>query len=543
MDAKEIKHLPAAEALLHADGLKHVEIEKPFIAIANSFNEITPGHIHLRKLVEHVKRGVREAGAIPFEFNTIGVCDGIAMGHTGMKYSLPSRETIADSIEEMVRAHGVFAGIVFIAACDKNIPGHLKAAARLNLPSVFVTAGPMAPGYYKGKKIGVKAAFEARAQLELGKISKEEYQKIVCCACPGAGTCSGLYTANSMAAVTEALGLSLPMCATALALSKEKEKIAYESGKLIVQLVKNGLKARNVMTEQAFENSLRLDIAIGASTNTMLHVPDIAKEAGYSFDLRRINELSETTPNLVRLDPSSDYFMDDLHLAGGIPAVMAELKSKGLIHNTTTVEGKMFDRLYGFAEVKNKEVIRPIENPYSKEGGIAVLYGNLAEQGSVVKTSGISSEFPKVFEGKAAVFDSEEQANDFIAKGKVQKGSVIVIRFEGPVGGPGMREMLYPTAAISGLDLDNDVALITDGRFSGATKGACIGHVMPEAALGGNIAVVKNGDKIRIDLDKGRIDLLISKDELAKRKKGLKIKLRELPNGVLKNFRKRFIRE
>tara|TARA_Y100000310_G_scaffold338215_1_gene427252 strand:- start:1927 stop:3555 length:1629 start_codon:yes stop_codon:yes gene_type:complete len=542
MKSSEIKHLPAAESLLHADGLKEEEIDKPFIAIANSFNEITPGHIHLRELVEYVKIGIKEAGGIPFEFNTIGVCDGIAMGHQGMKYSLPSRETIADSIEEMVRSHGVFSGIVFIAACDKNIPGHLKAAARLNLPSAFVSAGAMKAGLYNGKKIGVKAAFEARAQLELGKISKEEYKKIVCNACPGAGTCSGLYTANSMAVVTEALGLSLPRCGTALALSKEKQELAHQTGKLILDLVKQDIKARDIMTEQAFENALRLDMAVGASTNTMLHVPDIAKEAGFEFDLNKLNELSESTPNLVKLDPSADYFIEDLHEAGGIPAVMAELKLKGLIHNTTTIEGKMFDRLLE-AKIKNKEVIRPIENPYSKTGGIAVLYGNLAEQGSVIKTSGINKEFPRVFEGKAVVFDSEEEANKFIADGKVEKEMVLVIRFEGAAGGPGMREMLYPTASISGLGLDNDVALITDGRFSGATHGACIGHVAPEAALGGNIALVNNGDKIKIDLNKRRIDLLVDDAEMQKRRKKLKIELKDAPEGVLKNFRKKFIED
>ena len=543
MKPSEIKRLPAAAALLHADGLREEEMQLPFIAIANSFNEITPGHIHLNKLGEAVKKGVREAGAIPFEFHTIAICDGIAMGHSGMHYSLPSRETIADSIEEMVKAHGVFSGIVFIAGCDKNIPGHLKAAARLNLPSVFVTAGPMAAGVYNGKKIGVKAAFEAKARLERGKITEQEYQQIVCSACPGAGTCSGLYTANSMACVTEALGLSLPMCATTAALDPEKEKIAFESGKLIASLVKKGITARNIMTRDAFENAFRLDMAIGASTNTMLHLPDIASEAGFKFDLNRINELSDSTPNLVRLDPASNFFMDDLHRAGGIPAVMAELRLKGLLHNALAVEGKLFDRLLG-AKINDKEVIRPIETPYSKTGGIAVLYGNLAEQGAIIKTSGISPEFPIVFEGKAAVFDSEEEASAFIAKGKVQPSSVIVIRYEGPIGGPGMREMLYPTAGISGLGLDNEVALITDGRFSGATKGACIGHVMPEAALGGNIALVRNGDKIKIDLNKKRIDLLASEKELKKRKAEWKkkFKLKELPSGVLRDYRMRFLK-
>ncbi len=542
MGPEEIKKLPAAASLLYADGLKQEEMNRPFIAIANSFNEITPGHIHLNKLGEAAKKGIREAGGIPFEFHTIAVCDGIAMGHEGMKLSLPSRETIADSIEEMVASHGVFAGVVFIAGCDKNAPGHLKAAARLNLPSVFVSAGPMAAGLYQGKKVGVKAAFEAKARLENKKISEEEYQKIVCSACPGPGTCAGLYTANSMACITEALGLSLPMCATTAALDKEKQRIAFESGKLVVELVKRGLTARKIMTEGAFENALRLDMAIGASTNTMLHVPDIAKEAGFEFDLNRINELSENTPNLVKLDPSSNYFMEDLHAAGGIPAVMAELKLKGLVQNTQTVEGKMFDRLIN-AKVKNKEVIRPIERPYSKSGGISILYGNLAEKGSVIKTSGISPEFPNVFEGKAAVFDSEEQANGFIAEGKVEKGSVIVIRYEGPIGGPGMREMLYPTAGISGLGLDPYVALITDGRFSGATHGASIGHVAPEAAVGGNLALVQNGDRIKIDLPKRRIDLLVDAKELEKRREEWRksFKLKYLPEGVLRNYRRRFL--
>ncbi|MBN2067979.1 MAG: dihydroxy-acid dehydratase [Candidatus Diapherotrites archaeon] len=542
MKPEEIKKLPAAASLLYADGLKQDDMKKPFIAVANSFNEITPGHIHLNKLGEAVKKGIRGAGAIPFEFHTIAVCDGIAMGHEGMKLSLPSRETIADSIEEMVSGHGVFQGIVFIAGCDKNIPGHLKAAARLNLPSVFISAGPMAAGHYKGKKIGVKAAFEAKAQLENNKISQEEYQKIVCSACPGAGTCSGLYTANSMACVTEALGLSLSYCATTAALDPAKEKIALETGKLIAGLVKKGIRAKDIMTEKAFENALRLDMAIGASTNTMLHVPDIAKEAGFEFDLNRINELSEATPNLVKLDPSAPYFMEDLHAAGGIPAVMAELKLKGLIHNTRAVDASIFERLLN-AKTKDEGVIRPIENPYSKTGGIAVLYGNLAEQGSIIKTSGISPEFPKVFEGNAVAFDSEDEANEFIAKGKVQKGSVIVIRYEGPVGGPGMREMLYPTAGISGLGLDTEVALITDGRFSGATHGASIGHVAPEAAVGGNLALVRDGDKVKIDLEKRKIDLLVDSKELAARKVQWKktFKLKELPNGVLLNYRKRFL--
>jgi dihydroxy-acid dehydratase len=544
LDATQIKNLPAARALLFADGLKQEEISKPFVAIANSFNEITPGHIHLRELAEKVKQGVREAGAIPLEFNTIGVCDGIAMGHDGMKYSLPSRETIADSIEEMVLAHGIFAGIVFIAACDKNIPANLKAAARLNLPSIFVTAGPMKAGFYKGKKIGVKAAFEARAQLEQEKISEAEYNEIVCSACPGAGTCAGLYTANSMACVTEALGLSLPGCATALALSEEKKQIAFNSGKLIVELVKKNVCALDILTKKAFENALRVDMAIGASTNTILHIPDIAKEAGFDFDLKKINSFSDSTPNLVKLNPASDFFMEDFHEAGGVSAVLAELKKAGILQDTSTVESTMFARIQK-AEIKNSGVIRSLENSYNKQGGIAILFGNLAEQGAVIKTSGIAQEFPRVFEGKAIVFDSEEETTAFLSKEKIPKQSVIVIRYEGMIGGPGMREMLYPTAAISGLGLDKDIALLTDGRFSGATKGACIGHIMPEAALCGNIALVKNSDKVVIDLNKKTINVLLGKQEIAKRKKQWQktFKLKKLPVGILKSYRETIIKK
>lgn len=539
MKPEKIKELPAARALLHADGIQKEDMGKHFIAVVNSFNEITPGHIHLNRLSQRVKEAVRMEAGIPLEFNTIGLCDGIAMGHEGMKYSLPSRETIADSIEEMIKGHGIFEGIVFVAACDKNLPGHLIAAARLNLPSIFVTAGAMQPGKYKGKNIGVKAAFEAKAQLEKGKISKEEYEEIVCSACPGAGTCSGLYTANSMACLTEALGLSLKGCATIHANDLAKEEIAFESGKRIMQLVKENLRAKDIMTEKAFENAIRVDMAIGASTNTILHIPDIARAAGYRFDLKKINRLSKETPNLVKLDPSSDYFMIDLHNAGGIPAVMAELNKKELIHNTKTVDGMLFDRLKN-TKNKNPKVIRPADNPYSKEGGIAILYGNLAEEGAVIKEAGVDESL-RVFEGKAKVFDSEEGATEFIDNEKIEKGTVIVIKYEGKIGGPGMREMLYPTASISGLGLDKGVALVTDGRFSGATKGLCIGHVEPEAARGGNIALVKNRDKIKIDLNKNRIDLLVSEKELKARRKKLKIKLRELPEGVLKNYRRRFL--
>jgi dihydroxy-acid dehydratase len=539
MNTKQVKDLPAARCLLYADGIPESEMEKPFIAVVNSFNEVNPGHIHLQKLGAKVKEGIRLACGVPLEFHTIAVCDGIAMGHTGMKYSLPSRETIADSIEEMICGHGIFEGAVFIASCDKNLPGHLKAAARINLPSIFVTGGPMMPGQYGERRLGVKAAFEARSQFERNVISRAEYEELVKRTCPGAGSCSGLYTANSMACVTEALGLSLKYCATVHALDPVKEDLAFTSGQQIMQLVQTGQRVSDIVTPKTIENALRVDMAIGASTNTLLHVPDFAAELGYAFDLNEIERLNSTTPNLARLNPATELYMIDLHHAGGIPAVMGELQKNQLLSNTSTIDGKLFDRIAG-EHTKDATVIRPIENPYSTTGGLAVLYGNLAEEGAVIKEAAVSPNFPRVFCGKALVFDSEEATNKYFAAQEVAKGSVIVIRYEGKVGGPGMREMLYPTSAISGLGLDEDVALITDGRFSGASKGPCIGHIQPEAALGGNIALVKNGDPIQIDLDNRRIDLLIEKSELDRRRTKLQIHLTSLPQGVLKNYRRMF---
>lgn len=540
MKPDKVKELPAARSLLYADGLAKEEMKKPFIAVVNSFNEITPGHIHLNRIGKKVKDGIRAAGGIPLEFHTISICDGIAMGHEGMKYSLPSRETIADSVEEMVAGHGVFEGAVFIASCDKCLPGHLKAAARLDLPSVFITGGPMYPGQIKGKNIDVKQSFEAKAQFDRKKISKEEYEDIICASCPGAGSCAGLFTANSMACVTEALGLSLTNCATTHALDPEKEELAYETGKKVMELVKSNTTARHIMTQEAFENALRVDIAIGASTNTLLHVPDIASECGFEFDLERINKMSDETPNLTKISPSSEHRMIDLHNAGGIKAVMAELAKKKLLHNTETVEGNLFNLL---KDAKNKDTnaIRPIDNPYSEHGGIAIMRGNLAEEGAVIKTAGVDPEVGDVFEGKAKCFDSEEKVNEFLGKGSPEKGTVLVIRYEGRIGGPGMREMLYPTSAISGLGLDKEVALITDGRFSGATKGISIGHVEPEAAKGGNIALVKDGDKIKIDLANKRIDLMVSGEELKGRRAKFRYELPELPRGTLGNYRSRIL--
>ncbi len=437
----------------------------------------------------------------------------------------------------MIAGHGIFEGAIFIASCDKNLPGHLLASARLNLPSIFVTGGPMMPGKYGDRRLGVKAAFEARSQHERGRISREEYEELVRNTCPGAGSCAGLYTANSMACVTEALGLSLKMCASTHAIDPAKEKMAFESGRRIMALVREGVRVSDVVTEESIENALRVDMAIGASTNTLLHVPDFAEELGFKFDLSKIDRLNATTPNLVRLNPATELYMIDLHKAGGVPAVMGELHKRGLIHNTLTVDGMLFDRLIGEG-TRDEQVIRPVERPYSKTGGLAVLYGNLAEEGAVIKEAAVSKNFPRVFTGKARVFDSEEEVDDYLSKEEVEKGTIIVICYEGKVGGPGMREMLYPTSAISGLGLDEDVALITDGRFSGASKGPCIGHVQPEAALGGNIALVKNGDMIRIDLDRKRVDLMIGKEELERRRKGFRAKLKKLPPGALRSYRR-----
>lgn len=536
MDPKEVKQLPAAQCLLYADGVKRDDIDKPFIAVANSFNEITPGHIHLQRLGERVKHGVRAGGGIPLEFHTIGICDGIAMGHEGMKYSLPSRDTIADSIEEMVRGHGIFEGIVHIASCDKNLPGHLAASARLNLPSIFVTGGPMMPGEYKGKRVGVKVAFEAKARYERGVISKGEYEELISNTCPGAGTCSGLYTANSMACVTEALGLSLKGCASIHAIDPKKEEVAFNSGKRIVELVRERIRVKDVITESAIENALRVDMAIGASTNTLLHISALAEELNLTFDLDRINSLSSSTPNLVRLDPASEYFMIDFHEAGGVAAVMEELRKKKLLQNTLTVDGRLFKRLTGRGTL-NRDVIKPIEHPYAEGGGIAVLFGNLAEGGGVIKISAISESLPRVFRGRARVFDSEEEATEYLSKGNVERGTVIVIRYEGRIGGPGMREMLYPTSAISGMGMDEEVALITDGRFSGATKGLCIGHIEPEAARGGTIAIVEPDDVIEINLNKKEVNLMVRDEEMIARQKRLNVRLKKLPRGVLRRYR------
>jgi dihydroxy-acid dehydratase len=533
MNSEDIKNLPAARSLLYADGVSKEDMNKPFVAIVNSYCDIVPGHIHLNKLAEKAKEGVRAAGGIPLEFNSIAICDGIAMGHDGMKYSLVSREIIADSIEAMIQGHGIFKGAIFICSCDKIVPAMLMASLRCNLPSVFVTGGPMMPGEINGKTIDVKDSFSAKSALAGGKISEQEYEEVICKSCPGAGSCAGLFTANSMACIVETLGMSEAMCATTHAITKEKEQQAYNSGKKLMNLIEKNICARDIMNEKAFRNALSMDMAIGASTNTMLHIPDIAKEASIKIDYDLVDEIANKTPNITKISPSSDFRMIDLHNDGGIPAVLNELNKKNLLENNITIDGMLFDRF----TTKKGNMIKDITNPYSEKGGISILYGNVATSGSVIKVAGVSSEMNRVFEGNAKCFDDEESCLKYIEEGNAKKGDVIIIRYVGKAGAPGMPEMLYPTSAISGLGLDKDVALITDGRFSGATKGMSIGHVEPEAALGGNIAIIQNDDKIRIDLDKKTIDVLISEEEIDKRKRELKIVLSEVSNGALTKYR------
>lgn len=502
-------------SLLRAVGLQEEDFRKPFIAIVNSYSEVVPGHVHLRKLAEKVKKGVLDAGGVPFEFNTIAVDDGIAMGHEGMNYSLPSREVIADSIEIMVKAHQLD-GMVLLTNCDKITPGMLMAAARLDLPAIVITGGPMKAGLYKGKKIGVIHVFEAIGEYRKGRIGVEELMKIERKACPGPGSCSGLFTANTMAILTEAMGLSLPYSATALAISGERKELAYRTGLKVVELVRRGHKVKTFMSREAFENAIMVDMALGGSTNTVLHLLAISREAGIDLELEDFDRISERIPHIAPIYPGGPFMLEDLHDAGGVPAIMNRLREK-LHLDIDTVSGKKVRDIIRDAVVRNEKVIRPIENPVHKEGGLAVLRGSLAPEGAVIKTSALSAK-SYVFEGVAKVFNCEEDAYEAIVRGRIEKGSVIVIRYEGPKGGPGMREMLSPTSAVVGMGMDKDVSLVTDGRFSGGTRGPAIGHVAPEAAVGGPIALVKNGDQISIKLKERRLDLLIEPEELVERK-------------------------
>jgi len=524
-------------SLLRAIGLSEDDFQKPFIAVANSYTDIVPGHVHLKEISEEVKRGIRESGGIPFEFNTIGVDDGIVMGHDGMKFSLASRELIADCVETMVEAH-CFDALVCITNCDKIVPGMLMAAVRIDIPTIFVSGGPMMAGKYDGKRIDLKTLFEALGQYSAGKISEEELYKIECVACPGAGSCAGLFTANSMNCIMEALGIVLPGNGTIPAIDPERKKFAYHSGKQIMEVLKSNLKARDIITRKSIENAFILDLAMGGSTNTVLHLLAIANEAGIEFDLKVINELSEKVPHLIHLSPTGNYYMEDLYRAGGVSAILNEVKKLNILNvDEKTVSLNTLGERIIEGGIKDKDVIRQIENAYSRKGGLKILFGNLAPEGAVVKSGAVTEEM-MVHKGPARVFDSEDEAIEAIKSLKIKKGDIVVIRYEGPKGGPGMREMLMPTSSIAGIGLDKDVALITDGRFSGATRGASIGHISPEAADGGPIALVKEGDLINIDIPNTKLELLVSDEELNERRNRWRPKLTETKSKWLKRYRK-----
>ncbi len=524
-------------SLFYAMGYTKEDIDRPLIGVVNSQNEIVPGHFHLNTIADAVKEGISKNGGTPIEFPSIAICDGIAMGHSGMHYSLASRELIADSIESMAMAH-CFDGLVLITNCDKIIPGMLMAAARLNIPSVMISGGPMLAGTLKDKKISLTTVFEGVGAYSAGKMSVDELTEIEEKACPGCGSCSGMFTANSMNCLTEVLGMGLPGNGTIPAVFAERSTLAAQAGKTIMELVQKNIRPRDIMTTKSFENALTVDMALGCSTNSVLHLPAIAHEAGVEIDLKQINEISARTPNLCKLAPAGSHHIEDLYFAGGIPAVMKELDKKQLLNlDLMTVTGKTVRENIKDAVNFNENVIHPIDHPYSQTGGIAILYGNIAPDGCVVKRSAVDPAMLK-HSGPARVFDSEDESIKAILGGQVLKGDVVVIRYEGPKGGPGMREMLSPTSAMAGMGLDKDVALITDGRFSGATRGASIGHVSPEAASGGNIALIYEGDIIEIDINEGKIHLAVSDDELAERRKTLIIKEPKIQTGYLKRYAK-----
>ncbi len=505
-------------SLLRAEGFTDWEMDRPMIGIANSFNEIIPGHMHLDKLVEAVKAGIYAAGGTPVVFNTIGVCDGIAMNHVGMKYSLPSRELIADSLEIMATAHP-FDGLVLMSSCDKIIPGMLIAAARLNIPSIFLSGGPMLPGRVQGRDIGLDKVFEAVGRFKSGKISETQLTEIECKACPGAGSCSGMFTANTMSNLAEALGMALPFNGSAPAVFAERIWLAKQTGYKAVELVKAGIKPRDIMTREAFYNTIAADMALGGSTNTALHIPAIAYYSEIDMTLKDFGKVSKKIPHLTSIAPAGPHHVVDFFYAGGIPAIMAELKRSKLINpETMTVYGKplgkMLDEIQ--AGIKDPAVIRSTENPVHATGGLAVLTGNLAPDGAIVKQAAVADEMLK-HSGPARIFHSEEDAYQAIMNAKIKKGDVVVVRYEGPKGGPGMQEMLSPTSALAGMEMDKEVALITDGRFSGASRGSAIGHVSPEAAAKGPIAAVQEGDIIEIDIPNNKLDVKLSAEEIRHR--------------------------
>ena len=522
-------------SLFNALGLTEEELERPLVGIVSSYNEIVPGHMNIDKIVEAVKTGVAMAGGTPIVFPAIAVCDGIAMGHMGMKYSLVTRDLIADSTECMALAHQ-FDALVMVPNCDKNVPGLLMAAARVNVPTVFVSGGPMLAGHVNGQKTSLSSMFEAVGANAAGKMSDEEVDNYVCNACPTCGSCSGMYTANSMNCLTEAIGMGLQGNGTIPAVYSQRIKLAKHAGMKVMELLEKNIRPRDILTKEAFMNALTVDMALGCSTNTMLHLPAIAHEAGVEINLDIANEISAKTPNLCHLAPAGHHYMEELNEAGGIYAVMNELAQAGLLNtDLITATGKTVGENINGCENKNPEIIRPIDDPYMKTGGIAVLRGNIAPDSCVVKRSAVVPEM-MVHEGPARVFDCEEDAIDAIKSGKIVEGDVVVIRYEGPKGGPGMREMLNPTSAIAGMGLGSSVALITDGRFSGASRGASIGHVSPEAAVGGPIALIEEGDIIAIDIPANTINVKVSDEELAKRKEAWTPKEPKVKTGYLARY-------
>jgi len=521
-------------SLLFATGITRDELAKPMIGIATSFTDLIPGHIGMRDLERFIEKGVHAGGGWPLFFGVPGICDGIAMGHIGMNYSLPSRELIADIVESVSMAHA-FDGLVLLTNCDKITPGMLMASARLNIPTIVVTAGAMYSGNFHGKRVNLISAFEAVGKVRKGEMSMADLAKLETCACPGPGSCQGMYTANTMACVTESLGMSLPGCATALAVSGEKRRIAFESGKRIVGLVTENLTPRKIMTKNAFENAIRIDMALGGSTNTTLHIPAIAHEAGIGISIEMFDRISRTTPHLCNMLPGGPTYMEDLDAAGGIPGVLSRFTK--MLKPSPTVSGRSIVDNAKAGRVGNSDVIRTLDKAYHKEGGIAVLSGNLAPDGCVVKQTAVSDSMKK-FEGSAIVFDSEEEAMKAILNNKIKAGHVIVIRYEGPKGGPGMREMLSPTSAISGMGLGESVVLLTDGRFSGGTRGPCIGHISPEAAEGGPIAAVRNGDTIILDIPNRSLSIKLSKAEMKKRLAKWKPREPKIKSGWLARYAK-----
>ncbi|MCL4546785.1 MAG: dihydroxy-acid dehydratase [Deltaproteobacteria bacterium] len=520
-------------ALLYATGITNKEMRKPFIGIASSFTDLIPGHVGMRDLERAVENGVYSNGGHPFIFGIPGICDGIAMGHKGMHYSLPSRELIADMIETITEAHSLD-GLVLLTNCDKITPGMLMASLRLNIPAVVVTAGPMLSGHYHGKRLSfVRDTFEAVAKYKVKEISEDELMELEMCACPGQGSCQGLYTANTMACLTEVMGMSLPGAGTALAGSAIKKRIAFESGVRIVDMVKENILPRNIVTMNALQNAIMVDVALGGSSNSVLHLIAIANEAGIKLDLKLFDEISRKTPQISSLRPAGEYFLEDLDFAGGIPALLYELES--LVKDSMNLSGLSIREIIGGVRYVNNEVIRKIDNSYRAEGGIAILYGNLAPNGAVIKSSGVGPSMMK-FTGNARVFDSEEDSMKSISAGEIKPGDVVVIRYEGPKGGPGMREMLAPTSQIVGMGLGDKVALITDGRFSGGTRGPCIGHISPEAQEGGPIAFINEGDKIEIDINERKLNILLSDEELNLRKSSWKKKEKKIDYGYLARY-------